>query len=153
MTKDAERTARVKARIEKSQERLRSGTASSFEKVADATRPARDAAADFAHKHPVAAIAGGIALGFVAGRLLPRAFGGKMAKTALTAATLASELGLAYGARAGASAAAAGTSAANAGRAGLAAARRSSAVAGTRLRGTGLMLAGEAIKLAARARR
>lgn len=153
VTEKASRNARIKAKIERSQERLRAGTPAPLQKVIDASEPARDAVGEFARKHPIATVAGGVAVGFLAGRLLPRAMGGKLVRGAITAATLAADFGLLYGAKAGAGAAVAGSTAARAGRAGLAAARSTSALASGKVRGTGLALAGEVLKIAARARR
>lgn len=46
--------------------------------------------------HPFALLLGGLALGAVAGALLPRSVGRRMSKGAIAAATIAGELGLAY---------------------------------------------------------
>jgi ElaB/YqjD/DUF883 family membrane-anchored ribosome-binding protein len=52
---------------------------------------------DFVREHPGLVIAGGLALGLVAGALLSRAPGRKFAKSALTLAEIAGTAGLALG--------------------------------------------------------
>ncbi|MBA3054625.1 MAG: hypothetical protein FP826_06775 [Sphingomonadales bacterium] len=47
--------------------------------------------------HPLALVLGGLALGAVAGALLPKSLGRRIGKGAVAAATIAAELGLAYG--------------------------------------------------------
>ncbi len=50
-----------------------------------------------AKDYPIALIAGGLAVGLLAGALLPRGFGRKFARTAVTTALTAGELGRNYG--------------------------------------------------------
>lgn len=54
----------------------------------------RQTIAEMAREHPVAFIAGGVALGLVVGALLPKKAGGALFRRALTLAATASELGL-----------------------------------------------------------
>ncbi len=52
---------------------------------------------DLAKDYPVALIAGGLAIGVIAGALLPRGFGRKFARSAVSIALTAGELGRNYG--------------------------------------------------------
>ncbi len=47
--------------------------------------------------YPFAMVLGGVALGVVAGALIPRSAGSRLTRSAIAAATVAGELGLAYG--------------------------------------------------------
>ena len=73
------------------------------EAQAELARPAPPEAAPpegiraLAMDYPFAMILGGVALGAVAGALIPRAAGRRLTQGALAAATVAGELGLAYG--------------------------------------------------------
>lgn len=56
-----------------------------------------DSARAIASEYPFALLLGGLALGVVAGALLPRAAGRRLTKGAVAAASIAGELGLLYG--------------------------------------------------------
>lgn len=105
-----------------------------------------------AGEYPWLTVAAGLGAGLIVGALVPKAVGGKLGKRAVAAASLAAELGLALSRRAG-------SEVEERGRDGLrrvseaAAPLRQRAARGTRsARETGLVLAREALKLAARRR-
>lgn len=105
-----------------------------------------------AGEYPWLTMAAGLGAGLLLGALVPKAAGGKLGKRAFAAASLAAEFGLALSRRAG-------TQAEERGREGLrrvgeaTAPLRQRAARGSRsARDTGLVLAREALKLAARRR-
>lgn len=110
-----------------------------------------------AAEYPWLTVAAGVGAGLLIGALLPKRFGGKLGKRALSVATVAGELGLALSRQAR-------DAAREAGQEGLArvsetsaplrqrAARAAGSARGS-ARSTGLMIAGEAVKLAARLRK
>jgi hypothetical protein len=69
-----------------------------------ATRPASPAPTErvraVASEYPFALMLGGVALGVIAGALLPRSVGRRLGKAGMAAAAVAGELGLAYGRKA-----------------------------------------------------
>lgn len=115
---------------------------------------------DLLRQHPGLVLAGGLAAGLLAGALLPRRAGGKLAGRALSVAAMAGELGLALSRQARDRAGDVaqdgrerlgdlGTHAAASGRR---AAHRASA-AGDELRRTGIKLARKAVELATKSSR
>lgn len=73
-------------------------TGSSLAKIADREPP--ENYTDLARDYPLALIAGGLAVGLLAGALLPRGIGRKVGKGILTGALMAGELGRSYSAQA-----------------------------------------------------
>ncbi|MET0588707.1 MAG: hypothetical protein ABWZ75_09310 [Novosphingobium sp.] len=63
--------------------------------AANDTSNDQESIGDLFRKHPAAFIAGGVALGIIAGALLPRGTGRRLAKGAVVLATTAGEAGLA----------------------------------------------------------
>ncbi|MDP3907099.1 hypothetical protein [Novosphingobium sp.] len=156
MSEAKARSERIRGKIAASQERLQRD---SDPTPAVATRPPLPDAyppesyRSLAAEYPWLVVAAGAGLGLLAGALVPRRFGGKLGGRLLTVATLAADIGLAISKQAGQTASTAASD--KLGDVGSGAARlraRLGRSAGS-ARSTGLMLAGEAIRLAARARR
>ncbi len=164
MSEAETKRARIKSKIAASQTRLKRDAA---------TTPARKPMADdyppeqvstLAGQYPLLTVAAGVLAGVALAALLPRAFGGKFARRAVTLATVAGELGLAASQRARHVAEDAGresktrlgelgeTIGDNTDEMRRRAGRIAGSVAGG-ARSTGLSLVREAVKLAARARR
>ncbi len=164
MSKTDARRARINDKIAASQARLQRDA-----EPTEIARPLRDAyppehVSTLAGQYPLLTLAAGALAGVALGALLPRTFGRKFSRRAVTIITIAGELGLAASRRAR-------DSAAEAGRHGTARLgelgdsigegsgelrRTAGRVAGSVVggaRSTGMVLAREAIKLAARARR
>jgi ElaB/YqjD/DUF883 family membrane-anchored ribosome-binding protein len=152
--------ARIKDKIAASQERLRLGKpgAPVLLPLADDYPP--EDVRSLAGQYPWLTVAAGAGMGLLLGALLPKKAGSKLGKRAITLATIGAELGLALSKQAR-------ERAGEAGRNGLARLgdlgetigentgefrRRAGRAAGS-ARSTGLTLARQAIKLAARARR
>ena len=158
------RRARINDKIAASQARLQRDA----EPTAIA-RPLRDAYPPehfftLAGQYPLLTLAAGALAGVALGALLPRTFGRKLSRRAVTIITIAGELGLAASHRARDSAADAGRNGTarlgelgeSIGEGGSELRRTAGRVAGSVVggaRSTGMVLAREAIKLAARARR
>ncbi len=64
--------------------------------AAEGSSPDFSRVRNLATEHPLALIVGGLTLGAVAGALLPRSAGRRLAKGAVAAASMAGELGLLY---------------------------------------------------------
>lgn len=152
MSEANSRSERIRGKIAASQDRLQRESAASVAIPArthlpDAYPP--ESYRSLAAEYPWLVVAAGAGLGLLAGALVPKQFGGKLGGRLLTAATLAAEFGMAMSKQAGRDEpevpAPLNTPASRV-------RARVSRSAGT-ARSTGLMLAGEAIKLAARARR
>lgn len=149
---DAKRN-RIKDKIAASQERLRLGKpgAPVLKPLADEYPP--EDVRSLAGQYPLLTVAAGAGVGLLVGALLPKKAGSKMGKRAVTLATIGAELALALSKQAR-------ERAGEAGRDGMAKLgestgefrRRAARTAGS-ARSTGLTLAREAVKLAARARR
>jgi ElaB/YqjD/DUF883 family membrane-anchored ribosome-binding protein len=150
------RRARIKDRIAASQERmqrdsLRLPAVPKRETLPDAYPP--EDYRSLAREYPWLTVAAGAGLGLLAGALLPKRLGGKLGKRALSAATVAAELGLALSRQAG-SKAAGGLSHLEESTAPLRQrAGRAVGTARSGARGAGATLAREAIRLAARMRK
>lgn len=151
---------RIKAKVAASQERLKretEGTALVPRRVnlPDAYPP--EDYRGLAAEYPLLTVATGLGLGLLVGALLPKRFGGRIGKRALTLATMAGELGLALSRQAGAAALDAGqeglTKAASASAPLRRRAVRIAGSAGGNARTVGLAVAREAVKLAIRARK
>lgn len=150
------RRERIKQRIEDSQDRMRRDS------VKPAAVPKRETLPDayppedyrtLAGEYPWLTVAAGAGLGLLAGALLPKRAGGKLAKRAIGVATIAAELGLALSKQAGGKAAE-GLSRIDEGTAPLRQrAGRAAGSARSGARGAGLVLAREAIRLARRVRK
>lgn len=69
-------------------------TKNALAKVPDTDPP--ETYTDLARDYPIALIAGGLAVGLLAGALLPRGIGRKVGKSVLTGALMAGELGRNY---------------------------------------------------------
>lgn len=136
------RQERIKERIAASQERLKRGTPGVpvRQHFPDAYPP--ESYRSLAAEYPWLSVAAGLGAGMLIGALLPKKAGSKLGKRALAAATVASELGLAFTKQARTRASESG-----------AAVRRKAGTAAGSARSTGLTLARHAVKLAARARR
>lgn len=152
------RRTRILAKIAASQARLKPETT----ELAPVRRPLPDEypPEDYrtlAAQYPWLVVAGGLAAGALIGSLLPKSFGQKFTSRAIGAAGIAAELGLAFSKQAR-------TVATDAARDGVAKLDENTAefrqrasgkarVAASTARSTGLLIAREAVKLAARARR
>lgn len=152
MSEAKARSERIRGKIAASQARLRRDSAD------PAPVPARTPLPDayppesyrsLAAEYPWLIVATGAGLGLLAGAVLPKRLGGKLGGRLLTAATMAAEFGLAMSKSAGSKDAEAAAPAPSPAARLRASVGRSAGSA----RSTGLMLAGEAIKLATRARR
>lgn len=159
MTQTDPKRARIKEKITESEERLRRDSQAPARKQF----PDRDPPETYrslAGEYPWGVVLGGLALGAVAGALLPKAAGRRLGRRALAIATIAGELGLTFSKTAR-------DKTSEAGREGIARLgdlsgsvgestaelrQRAGHVAG-RARSRGLELAGRAVKLAARVRR
>lgn len=159
MTQPDPKRARIKDKIVASEKRLRrEGEASARQPVPDRDPP--ETYRSLAGEYPWGTLLGGLALGAIVGALLPKQAGRRLGRRALTAATIAGELGLAYSKQAR-------DKASEVGREGVAKLsdlgesvgdntaelRQRAGRAAGRARSRGLELAGQAIKLAARVRR
>lgn len=152
MSEAEARTKRIRSKIAASQDRLQRDSAAAAPVPARVTLPDAyppESYRSLAAEYPWLVVAAGAGLGLLAGALVPKQFGGKLGGRLLTAATLAAEFGMAMSKQASRNepelAAPVSTPASRV-------RARVSRSAGS-ARSTGLMLAGEAIKLAARARR
>ncbi len=148
---DAEaKRERIKARITASQDRQRRDESSlpALQHFPDQYPP--ENYRSLAGEYPLLTLAGGLAAGLLFGALLPRKAGSKLGARALTAATVAGELGLALSKSARERAGQAGREGIS--RLGEGGAHIRHRAAGT-ARSTGLALARQALKLAAKARR
>lgn len=156
MSKNDLRRDRVAKRIAASQERM------TRESDILPAHPRRDPLPDryppedyrsLAREYPWLTIAAGLGLGVLVAAMLPRKFAGKTAKRAMGIATVAAELGLAYGRQARDAAG----KAANDGLAmleeGTAPLRQRAVSASKTVRSRGTRLAGEAIKAVVRLRK
>lgn len=121
--------------------------------TAEQASPEQESAGSVVHRHPVAFIAGGVALGLIAGALLPRGTGRKLAKGAVAAAATVGQAGLQFSHHAR-------DTAEDLSREGRDAFERNSAVAQRRAaelaenaRHTGSRLVEQAVELASRVRR
>lgn len=155
MSEAKARSERIRGKIAASQERMRQG-ADTLPPI-----PARPVLPDayppesyrsLAAEYPWLVVATGAGLGMLAGALVPKRFGSKLGGRLMTAAALAAELGMAISKQAGtaprpaeATETAHGVSTADRLKDGV------TRTAGS-ARATGMMLAGEAIRLVARAR-
>ena len=91
---DKEKRDELKNRIEAGQQRHANRT------VGDYARDARDSATAFVKEHPIATVAGGVAIGVVVASLVPgpgRRLRKKATKRGSALAAVVAELGLAYG--------------------------------------------------------
>lgn len=91
---DKEKRDELKNRIEAGQQRHANRT------VGDYARDARDSATAFVKEHPIATVAGGVAIGVVVASLVPgpgRRLRKKATKRGSALAAVIAELGLAYG--------------------------------------------------------
>lgn len=159
MTAPDAKRARIKQKISASEARLRrEGDAPARKQFPDRDPP--ETYRSLAGEYPWAAIIGGVALGVLAGSLLPKVAGSKLGRRTLALATLAGELGLTFSKQAR-------DKAGEVGRDGIARLgdlsesvgenatelRQRAGDAAGRARSRGLDLAGRAVKLAARVRR
>jgi hypothetical protein len=164
VSKSDDQRTRINDKIAASQARQTRGAAplAALKSLPDEYPPER--VATLAGQYPLFTVAAGVVAGVAIGALLPRAFGRKLSRRAVTIATLAGELGLAASRRARSAAQDAGHEGAvrlgelseTIGESGGELRRRASRAAGnatSSARSAGLTLAREAIKLAARARR
>lgn len=151
------RTARIRDKIAASQARLSRDNADLPEAppvapLPDAYPP--ESYRSLAGEYPWLAVAAGAGVGLLLGAALPRAFGGRIGRRALAAATVAGELGLALSKQAreaAGDAASDGLDYADEKTAPLRQnARRMAGVASGQARSAGLLIAREAIGLAAR---
>ena len=100
LSKTDQRRDRVAKRITASQDRLKRDSAAKTaaprrDPLPDASPP--DDYRGLAREYPWLTVAAGVGVGMLVAALLPRKFVGKAARRALGAATVAAELGLAYG--------------------------------------------------------
>ena len=156
MSKSDQRRERVATRISASQARLkRDGKA-----LPAATR--RDPLPDayppenyrgLAREYPLLTVAAGVGVGILIAALLPRKFATKAARRAITAATVAAELGFAYRKQARDAAGEAAHDGLDKLTETTAPLRHRASSAGKSARSQGLRLAGEAMKFATRLRR
>lgn len=160
MNETDDKRQRIRDKVAASQERLQRDSAElpaipSPTRFPDAYPP--ENYRSLAGEYPWLAMAAGLGAGLLFGALLPKGTGGKLGKRALAAATIAGEVGLALSKQAR-------DKAADASREGLARTGESAAQlrgrvnravdpARQRARSTGLVIAREAIKLAARVRK
>lgn len=153
MSEKEARQERIKARIAESQERLKRETpgAPALKQFPDAYPP--EDYRSLAAEYPWLTVAAGLGAGMLIGALLPKRAGSKLGKRAITAATLAGELGLALSKSARERAGEAGREGLARIGEGTATVRRKAGNAAGSARSTGLTLARHAVKLAARARR
>lgn len=168
MSHTDDQRARINDKIAVSQARLSRDAAALPPRSALPDEYPPEHVATLAGQYPLFTVAAGMLAGAAIGALLPRAFGRKFSRRAVTIVTLAGELGLAASRRARGAAQDAGQDGAiRLGELGEIISdrsnelrRRAGRIAGNVVgqvaggaRTTGLTLAGEAIKLAARARR
>ena len=148
---DSKRT-RIADKIAASQARLRRDTPPALPSVIPPAEPP-ESFSGLVRQYPGLIVVGGLALGVVAGALMPRALRSKLTGRVVTLAGLAGELGLALGrqaldkAEAGREKMSEGTQEARS---------RATRIAGTAAgsaRGAGIRIAEQAIKLARNARR
>ena len=96
MSTDQSRRDRIKIRIAESQAQLRdSKPTGGLPALPDAAPPEK--ISGLAAEYPGLVIAGGLALGLLAGSLLPRSAGSKLSRRATTLVGIASEVGLVLG--------------------------------------------------------
>ena len=160
MTDPDPKRTRIKQKIAASQDRLKRESAAAPARTNLADRDPPETYRSLAAEYPWLSVAGGVALGLLAGALLPKGAGSKLGRRVVAAATIASELGLAFGKSARAKAEEAGREGAarlsdlgeTVGE-GAADLRQRATMAANRTRSSGLKLAGQAIRLAARVRR
>ena len=150
MTDSEAKRARIKDRIAASQDRLRRDDSGqpALQRFPDQHPP--EDYRSLAGQYPLLTMAGGLAAGVLIGALLPRKVGGKLGARALSAATIAGELGLALSKTAR-------NRAGQTGRESIARIGEGSSQLRTRAAGTarsaGLALVEQGLKLAAKARR
>jgi hypothetical protein len=156
VSKDQSRRDRIKIRIAKSQAQLRdSKPSSSLPALPDADPPEK--ISGLAAEYPGLVIAGGLALGLLAGSLLPRSAGTKLSRRTTALVGIVSEVGLVLGKQALERA----STASRDGRGKLgelgdvlgekaAGARRKAGAASSAMRVTGLALAKKALEIAAK---
>jgi len=156
VSKTDPRRERVSSRIAASQERLKRESAAPPAHPRRDPLPDRDPPEDYrslAREYPWLTVAAGLGVGMLVAALLPRRFASKAAKRAMGLATVAAELGLAYGKHAREAAG----EAAHDGLArldeGTAPLRQRAVSAGKTVRSRGSRFAAEALKAAARLRK
>lgn len=147
------RRDRIKDKIAASEERLRLGQpgAPVLKKLADEYPP--EDVRSLAGQYPWLTVAAGAGLGLLVGALLPKKAGSKLGKRAMTLATIGAELGLALSKQARERAVDASRDLGETIGEGAGEFRRRAGRAAGSARSTGLTLARQAVKLAARARR
>lgn len=155
MSEAKARSERIRGKIAASQARLHRDSAAlpptpARQPLPDAYPP--ESYRSLAAEYPWLVVATGAGLGMLAGALVPKGFGNKLGSRLMTAAALAAELGLAISKQAGPSASPAETVAepVPASPADRIKGRLNSTAGAAR--STGVMLAGEAIRLLARGR-
>ncbi len=156
MSKTDLRRDRVAKRIAASQERLTRESDSLPARPRRDPLPDRDPPEDYrslAREYPWLMIAAGLGLGVLVATVLPRKFAGKTAKRAMGIATVAAELGLAYGRQARDAAGEAAHDGLVLLEEGTAPLRQRAVSAGKTVRSRGTRFAGEAIKAVARLRK
>jgi hypothetical protein len=147
LTEDEDRRARIQAKIAASQARLHRDGPPSPTRLPDDTPPER--LTSLLAEYPGLTIAAGLGLGLLAGALLPRSAGSKLARRGTALAAVAGEIGLILARQAIEKAGEAGREGRDAaGRIGTAAGRKAGAA-----RTAGTALAKKAIELAVNARR
>lgn len=99
-----EKAARIRSKIDASQARARGDAAAPKPKPKAAPRKRPPGESSFIEKavadHPLALLAGSVVLGAIAASLIPRSWSSKLGGRVLGLATIASELGMAYGSKA-----------------------------------------------------
>lgn len=160
MSEADEKRKRIREKVSASQERLKRESGAKAAAPSPARFPDAYPPEDYrslAREYPLLTVAAGIGAGLLLGAILPKGVGGKFGRRALAAATVAAELGLTLSKQAG-------EKAAGAGREGLSKAGEGASElrgkviqlttpARATARSAGLVIAREAIKLAARARK
>ena len=156
MSKTDPRRDRVAKRITASQDRLKRGSSAkpaqhSGDHLPDAYPP--ENYRGLAREYPWLTLAAGLGMGVLVAAFLPRKFASKAAKRALSAATVAAELGLVYSKQAREVAGEAAHDGLEKITETTAPLRQRATSAGKSARSQGLRLAGEAMKFATRLRR
>lgn len=156
MSEAEDRSSRIRERIAASQERLDRDSAGvpmvpRRDPLPDAWPP--EDYRSLAREYPWLTVAAGFGLGLLAGALLPKRAGSKLGKRAMAVATVAAEMGLALSREARDSAGEKARDGLARVEQGTAPLRQRAGRAGQAARGTGMRLAGQAIKLASRLRK
>ena len=156
MSEAQARSERIRGKIAASQDRLRRDAeavppASARAALPDAYPP--DSYRSLVAEYPWLVVATGAGLGLLAGALVPKRFGAKLGGRLMTAATLAAELGLAMSRQGGSEPAPAKSELPPQSTNIATQVQQRVAQSAEAVRGTGMMLASEAIRLVARARR